>query len=180
VLFVLAYSLLGAYTPGYHWLYETISSLELFRKDELQQANFIIFGILNIFFAVALHHELRPGVSAKAIVLFQVLTGLGLIGDGIFIHEPGHMVCDLITFNSSLLTLFFFTNQFYKNPQWKGWVTYTIVTAVLMMGFLTAFGLANHQHSVAGLFERLAVFPRTVWSVVLVWRLLGGKRFKGG
>jgi len=175
LLFVLTYSLLGAFTPGYNWLYETISSLELFRQDALQQANFIVFGILNLCFAFALHRELRPGVSAKAIVLFQALTGIGLVGDGIFIHEPLHLVCDLVTFNSSLLTLLFFTPQFYKNPQWKGWVAYTIFTVLAMMGFLTAFGVADHRHSFAGLFERLALFPRTVWSVVFVWRLLKGK-----
>lgn len=178
MLFVLAYTLLGAYTPGYHWLYETISSLEIVRRDVLQQTNFIVFGFLNVCFAVALYHELRPSVSGKVIVLFQMLTGIGLIGDGIFIHEPLHMACDLITFNSSLLALLFFTNQFYKNQQWTGWVAYTIITALLMMGFLTAFGMANHTHGPAGLFERLAVFPRTVWSVALVGRLLAGKRLR--
>jgi hypothetical protein len=84
------------------------------------------------------------------------------------------MVCDLITFNSGLIILCLFTWQFYKNPNWKGWVTDSIISVLLMMIFLTAFGIANKNHGLAGLYERLAFLPRSLWSILFVIKLLKG------
>jgi hypothetical protein len=176
VLFMINYTLLGATTPDYHLLKETISSLELVRHDGLQQANFILFGLLTIGYTFGLSKELIPGVNAMLILLLQLLTGIGLIGDGFFIHEPMHMVCDLITFNSAMLVLLFFTWQFYKSTNWNGWIAYSILSAVLMMGFLAAFGVANHYQTLPGLYERLAVVPRTLWTIIFVSKLLAGNR----
>jgi len=175
--FMVSYSLAGAFTPGYRWLYDTISSLETYRTDNWQQANFILFGLLNILFAIGLAREVKWGFSGTTIFICQLLSGIALIGDGFFIHNPMHMVFDLVTFNASLLTLLFFTGQFYKNSQWRGWIAYSICTAMLMMAFLTVFGMSLYNGGRAGLFERLAVLPRTIWSVTLVIQLLRGRRF---
>jgi hypothetical protein len=97
-------------------------------------------------------------------------------GDAIFIHEPLHLVCDLIAFNSALLVLFLFAWRFSGDSQWKGWTTYSILTAMGMMVFLTAFGVANHLGGPAGSFEKLAALTRTSWSVLLVGKLYSGRR----
>jgi len=178
ILFAASYSLAGALTPGYLWQYDTISSLETYRTDGWQQANFIAFGLLNVLFAIGLTFEVKRGFSGIAAIICQLLSGIALIGDGFFIHNPAHMAFDLVTFNASLLTVLLFTGQFYKNKQWRGWITYSICTAMLMMAFLTAFGMSLHSGGKAGLFERLAVLPRTVWSVALVILLLRGRQFK--
>jgi len=179
LLFMINYTLLGLMTQNYHFLKETISGLELIRHDGLQQANFILFGLLTFFFTIGLSKELIPGVNALFILLFQSLTAIGLIGDGLFIYEPMHLICDLITFNSTLLVLIFFTWQFYKTRGWNGWIVYSILSALLMMGFLAAFGAANAAHTIPGLYERLAVVPRTVWTIVFVSKLLSGKSLRG-
>jgi hypothetical protein len=48
----------------------------------------------------------------------------------------------------------------------------------LMMAFLTAFGFANHLGGPAGAMEKLATSTRTLWSVVLTVKLLGGTRLE--
>lgn len=85
------------------------------------------------------------------------------------------MVCDLIAFNSALLVLFFFAWRFSGDPRWQGWATSSILTALLMMAFLTAFGFANHMGGPAGAFEKLASLTRTLWSAVLVAKLFSGR-----
>ncbi|HEX3372797.1 MAG TPA: DUF998 domain-containing protein, partial [Edaphobacter sp.] len=130
-----------------------------------------------IAFAFALRTELHHGRGARLIPLLQFLSGLAVIGDGLFIHEPLHLICDLITFNSTLLILFLFAWRFWPDPRWKHWAYYSIVTALLMMCFLTAFGLTNHPGGgPAGAMEKLAVVTRTLWSVLLTLKLLRGAR----
>jgi hypothetical membrane protein len=177
IIFFVTYSVFGFLTPGYHAFNETISSLEMAGHGWVQQINFILYGILNIGFAVGLAKSLKPNWYTVLIITFQSLSGLALIGDGLFIYEPLHFICDLLTFNSSLLLLFLFIRIFYKAPDWKSWVIYTILTAVMMMFFLTAFGLAHKSHGPAGLYERLAVLPKSIWTIILAVRLLSGKSF---
>jgi hypothetical protein len=127
-------------------------------------------------FSMALRRELCARRGAVLIPTFQCLSGIGVAGDAIFIHEPLHLVCDLIAFNSALLVLFLFAWRFSGDTRWKGWTAYSILTALLMMVFLTAFGVVNHLGGPAGAFEKLASLTRTTWSAVLVVELFSGRR----
>jgi len=176
ILFVLTFLVLGVMVPGYDALRETISALEFTALGSAQRINFLVFGLLLMTFGVALRRELGTGRGSVLIPTFQCLSGVGVAGDAIFIHEPLHMVCDLIAFNSALLVLFLFARRFSGDSQWKGWTTYSILTALLMMAFLTAFGVANHLGGPAGAFEKLATLMRTSWSVLLVEKLYSGRR----
>jgi hypothetical protein len=174
-LFVLTFLLLGALAPGYDPLRETISALEFTSLGFAQRISFFLFGLMLMLFALALRRELGAGRGAVLIPTFQFLSGVGVVGDAIFIHEPLHLVCDLITFNSALLVLFLFAWRFSGDSRWRGWTVYSILTALLMMAFLTAFGVANHLGGPAGAFEKLASLMRTSWSVVLVTKLYSGR-----
>lgn len=146
----------------------------------MQQANFILYGVLTILFTIGLSNELIKSTNAKFIVLFQLLIGIGLIGDGVFMYEPLHTLCDIIVFNSAMIVMFLFAWQFYKTKSWQGWIVYSLVAAFMMMALLAAFGVANAWHGWSGLFERLAVLPRTLWSIVLIIKLIKGRRLIAG
>lgn len=176
VVFVVTFLLLGAIAPGYDPWRETISALEFTAVGTAQRINFLVFGLMLMAFGLALHRELRGGQGGILIPIFQCLSGLGVASAGIFIHEPLHLVCDLIAFNSALLVLFLFARRFSDDNRWKGWKAYTILTGVLMMAFLTAFGVANRIGGPAGAFEKLASLTRTIWSVLLVVKLYSGRR----
>lgn len=176
ILFVAAFVVLGLITPGYDSLHQTISSLEFTTSSLLQRINFFLFGVLLIIFAAVLRRELNGGRGSVLIPLFQAICGAGVIGDAIFIYEPLHLVCDLIAFNASLLVLFLFAWRFSSDIRWQGWAGYSILTAILMMIFLTAFGVALHAGGWAGAFEKLASMTRTLWSVALVCALYSGRR----
>ena len=73
------------------------------------------------------------------------------------------------------MVLLLFAWRFAGDSRWKGWTALSILTALLMMAFLTAFGVAQHLGGPAGLFEKFASFTRTSWSVLLVQRLYAGR-----
>lgn len=176
LLFIVTYLILGALAPNYSSVHETISALEFTTLSVAQRINFFIFGLLLCAFAAGLRLQLNPGRGARLIPLFQFLAGIGVIGDALFIHDPLHLVCDLIAFNSALIVLFLFAWRFRNDIRWKGWGIYSIVTALLMMALLTAFGIANHVGGPAGATEKLATVPRTLWTALLTVKLLAGTR----
>ncbi|MGD0830021.1 MAG: DUF998 domain-containing protein [Terracidiphilus sp.] len=175
LLFVLTYLILGALAPDYDAQRDTISALEFTTVSAAQRINFLVFGALLCTFAVGLRSELMAGKGAAFIPIVQLMSGAGVIGDAIFIHEPMHLICDLIAFNSALLVLLLFAWRFYGDRKWKGWTTFSLMTALLMMGFLTAFGAEVHSGGPAGTFEKLASLMRTTWSALLVWQLYAGR-----
>lgn len=176
ILFIATYVVLGLLTPGYDSLYNTISALESTPSKLEQQINFFVFGALLCVFALGLRRELKPGFGAVLIPAFQFLDGLGVIGDAIFVHPAPHMACDLVAFNAALCVLFLFAWRFRRDPLWRGWTAYSILTAITMMALLFAFGMASHLGGPAGLMEKLATILRTTWSVLFVSRLLTGAR----
>lgn len=180
LLFVPAYLALGWLAPGYDALRETISALEFTPLGPAQRMNFLVFGMALCVFAAALRRELGGGRGAVLIPLFQGMSGAGVIGDAIFIREPMHMACDLLAFNSALAVLFLFAWRFSGDSRWRGWTSFSILTALLMMALLTAFGVANRMGGPAGAFEKLASLTRTTWSALLVFRLYAGRALDGG
>jgi uncharacterized protein DUF998 len=176
LLFIATYVILGALAPNYDPVRDTISALEFTTLSVAQRINFFVFGVLLCMFAAALRVELDTGKGARLIPFFQLLSGIGVIGDALFIHEPLHLICDLIALNSALLVLFIFAWRFWNDSRWKGWAAYSIITALLMMAFLTAFGFANHAGGPAGAMEKLATVWRSLWSALLTAKLLAGAR----
>ena len=176
VLFIATYIVLGFLTPGYNSLHDTISALELTPFRLAQQINFLVFGVLLCMFALGLRREMQQGFGSVLIPLIQFLDGLAVIGDAVFIRPVPHLVCDLLAFNAALCVLFLFGWRFRRDPHWRGWTAYSILTAIAMMALLLGFGMANHLGGPAGLMEKLATVVRTSWSVLFVVRLLAGSR----
>lgn len=175
LLFIAIFTTLGFLAHPYHPLRDTISTLEVTQFGPGQQANFFVFGVLLCLFAWALRRELQSGWCAWAIPVFQVLSGVGVIGDGFFLWPSAlHMVFALIAFNAALCVLFLFAWRVRRDSRWRGWAAGSILSAVAMMAFLFCFGMMNHFGGPAGLMEKLATVVRTLWSVALTSRLLAG------
>ena len=173
VLFTATYLIEGALHPGYDLMRQTISSLELVSNGWTQQVNFIVYGLLLGVFAVGIRKELFGGFGATVFPILQVLIALGLIISGIFVFEPLHTTGDYITFLSAVIGLFVIARRFAQERHWGiGWAVYSIGSALLMMGFLAAFGIALGHGGPAGLFERLAGLVRSIWTILFVGRLL--------
>ena len=176
IIFTVGYIIEATLTPGYSSLHRTISDLELVKHGWLQSANFILLGLFTCLFAIGLRKELESGIGARSLPALQLLVALGLILTGIFIHEPLHTPSSMISFISLVIGFFLFAKRFRGDERWKGWATYSILSGIFMMVFLSLFGFFKHSNGPIGLYERLVVATRSLWSFLFIFRLLRGVR----
>jgi hypothetical membrane protein len=135
-----------------------------------------MLGCFIILFAFGLRKELHAGYGFIALPALQILVAIGLILSGIFIREPLHTPSSIISFISLIISFFVFSKRFGKDIRWKGWAVYSIMSGIGMMIFLYLFGYAKSHSGPAGLFERLVVAVRSLWSLLFTIRILRGVR----
>jgi hypothetical membrane protein len=177
LLFNVIYFSFGAITPYYDMMRQPIGDLQLIRHGWIQSANCIVVGLFICAFAVGLRKELASGFGSISIPLLHILTAFGLILTGIFIHPPVHALVSIFTLASLVISFLLFARRFAGDARWKGWATYSIVTIVLMLVLLFAFLNAQSRNGpYAGVFERLIVVVRLVWSILFILKLLSGRR----
>jgi hypothetical membrane protein len=177
VIFTVTYLIEGALHPGYDLTRQTISALEGVSNGWTQSANFIVFGLFISCFAVGIRKELAGGIGETWFPLLQGVVALGLVISGIFVHDPIHTIGDFISFTAILIDFFVMARRFAGERHWRGWATYSIMSAILLLVFLISFGIALNRGGPAGLFERLAVLDRSIWSILFTARLLTGIGF---
>jgi Protein of unknown function (DUF998) len=192
LLFTGTFLAAGATRAGYDPWRQPISALSLGPGGWLQSVNFIVFGVLMGCFALGLRGALAPGTGAKWAPLLQAAVAAGLIIDGIFAQDPGmgyppgtaavtaastHGLLHNIGLGLAATALparcFVLARRFAREPRWRGWATYSIITGLLFIALLAAFGMASGTPSApAGLFEKLATIQASIYTIALCTRLL--------
>lgn len=192
-LFTATYLIAGATRPGYDPWRQPISALSLGPGGWVQVANFILFGLFIACFAVGLRVSLTPGIGATWGPLLQIVVAISLIVAGLFTQDPGHgyplgaplttpptlhgiihLIATFASLTARVIWCFVMARRFAREAHWRGWATYSIVTGVLMLLFLNAFGQAMSNNGPAGLFERLTIIVTSLLTVLLATRLLVG------
>jgi hypothetical protein len=177
LLFTFVYFAYGAIAPDYNIMRQSIGDLELLREGWIQSANFIVFAFFNFAFAEGLRREMVNGFGTTLIPLTMVATSVGLVLLGMFAFEPAHTLAGCIALLSIVCSCLLLSLRFAGDERWKGWSAYTMVTAILMSIFFIMYAYTRHNGSnYAGVYERLGVVTRLVWTFVLTIRLLDGRR----
>lgn len=195
VLFPTVYLIEGATRPGYNPWQQAISTLSLGPGGWIQRANFIMCGVSVIWLAFVWRQILRGGVCARWYPIVRGIEGLALVAIGFFSTDPApgyppgtvvvsttlqgtiHLVFTIIIVNAMALGLFIIARRFWRDPNFRGWATYSVISGLLTLVFIWAFGVANASHSpYSGVFERLATSTDTVWGAVLLIPLWAGRR----
>lgn len=199
LLFVVVFLIEGAIRPGYNAWYATISTLSLAHQGWVQIANFSLFGLLMLGFAIGLKVALGatgPGSLWGPLLLF--IVGLGLITDGLFVpdpilgYPPGfvsngpaslhgmiHNLAALVVFLALPSACFVMGRRFACDSAWRGWALYSIATGVLVLVFVAWFQVSvvvathipNGGSVPPGLLERLLVIIGCCWLSLLALRL---------
>lgn len=91
ILFTLMVIVASLSRPGYSQTYDFISDLGVGPNAILQNANFVIFGLLTIGLAIGLLGELSAprGISWKVGVGLVIIFGLGVLFAGVFPEDYG-------------------------------------------------------------------------------------------
>jgi uncharacterized protein DUF998 len=126
------------------------SGLALGPLGWLQALNFAFFGLTLIFFALGLHRSVAPsGRLSWTGPAFLVVAGVALVLaafktdprpiDGIQTwHGAIHLIAFLVLVLSFLLALLFWWRRLGRDPRWRGYAPYTLITALLYLVLLFA------------------------------------------
>jgi hypothetical protein len=198
-LFTIIYLIEGATRSGYSAWRLAISALSLGSGGWIQQANFVVFGVCTLCMAVAWRSALKGSGYAIAYPIIRGIEGLALIMVGFFSQDPAlgyppgtalstptlhgeiHIIGAYVVVGAMASGLFVIAWRFARDPRWRGWVAYSVISGLLTIVFMAFFGAGQNPHSMfagyAGLFERLATNIETVWGVLLLARLWAGTEF---
>lgn len=203
-LFVAVFLIEGATRPGYSAWRNQVSDLELSNQGWEQTANFLIFGLLCIGFAVGLRRLWRTGLASVWGPLLIGLFGLGLMAAGVFLTDPGrgyppgaplkgdpqtwhgwvHGINGLVLFNIVLpAACFVLARRFAVDPRSSRWKTYSWVTGALILvisvlGTLIVTPLTENGIISApdGLIQRAQIIIGWTWLALTALRLLRQER----
>ena len=180
VLFPIIYLIEGVTRPGFDAWQQTISALSLGPGGWIQQLNFALCGVSVLWLAYVWRKILAGGVCATWYPIIRSIEGLGQIAIAIFTQDPLHTAFLIVIVNAMCLGLFIISRRFWRNPDFRGWTTFSVACGLWPMIVMPIYGVALNAHSVltgyAGLFERLATNADTIWGVVLLIPLWAGRR----
>ena len=167
---------------------EPVSALEAGPNGWVQQANFVVFGLLTLAFVVGLHRGIRPSRRGLLGPALLFVSGMGLLLAAVFplredaagvTYDPGgHFVAGIVFFLSSAVGLVAVSRRLTGDPRWRSIATYTLGCGLLALaGFVLLGALAMPDdaplHEWAGLAQRIVIlavlFPARI---VLSLRLL--------
>jgi hypothetical protein len=183
LLFAVTYTVDGATRPGYDAMRDTVSALSLGPGGWIQIANFVVFGVLTAFSAVAWRAALSPGQGASIIPITKGLMALGLIiagvcvtdaaGDGAStLHGALHNAASFVALTATWCSSFFFAARFAREPGWQVWSVLMALSGIVIVGSLAGMGIAIAQQGNVGLFERLGTLLSLPLGLAVTGRLL--------
>ena len=194
LLFIVVFLIEGATRPNYSAWHHFVSSLSLGEGGWMQITNFLLCGALVICFSFGLRRVLHPGKGSTWGPILLGVFGLCLVGAGLFVpdpllgYPPGapstptlhgvlHMLLSLIVFIALPAACFVLARRFAGDPAWRGWVSYSIATGVLVIVFFILTDVVANlgPNSPAGFVQRLTIIIGWVWIALLALRLMSKK-----
>jgi hypothetical membrane protein len=199
LLFAVIFLIEGAFRADYNPWRTTISTLSLSDDGWMQVANFHLFGLLTLCFAVGLKRVFSTGVASSAGPILFAIVGVGLILAGIFVTDPClgypasspvnlpeslhgtiHNLAALAVFLTLPVTCFVMGRRFAGDPAWRVWSTISMIAGSLVLIFFTWFSTSvsasadaiSGEAVHAGLLERIASVIGCLWMSGLAFRLL--------
>src|SRR5918997_3251377 len=136
--------------PDHSLVTHPVSALAAGPSGWLQNANFFLFGVLMIAYAIGLHLGVRPTKWGMVGVTFLVLSGVGLLWGGVFpatdatgafdgdrlLHIPGF----IMTFLGGGIGLIVMSRRMTRDPRWQSVATYALATGTAMLVLILAGG----------------------------------------
>ena len=158
----------GEYSP----MAEQVSALEAGPNGWVQQATFVVFGVLTMVHAVGLHRAIAPSRAGFVGPAFLFLTGVGALVAGAFplredaagaTYDPGgHMAGGMLFFLGSPVAFLVLSVRLRRDPSWRPLAPYAVTAGVALLGsalVMSALVLPDDGplHDWAGLAQRLIV-----------------------
>ena len=195
--FIAVFLIAGAIRPHYDPLYNPVSALSLMGGGWVQIANFVVTGLLMLACGLGLRRGLASGRGATWGPILIGIFGLGLVGAGVFVTDPGfgyppgapsgvppvpslhgtvHTLVSLVVFVALSIACFVFARRFSAQPRSRIWAVYSFLTGLAVPAFIVASSVAWFSGGPGGLFQRLSICAGWVWVGLLAIRTMRGLR----
>jgi hypothetical membrane protein len=168
--FAAAMMLAGWLTPGYSPVTEMVSELGARGMPYADLANYVGFvptGVFIVLFSLGLRPILGRGALTGIISGLVALTGLGVLGTGLFQCDPGcslegasvemiaHALSGLVTFTFSAFTPLVMSLYYWRSNRRGVHFAYSILTSVVLialMGLMFSPAISEYRGLDQGLF----------------------------
>jgi Protein of unknown function (DUF998) len=183
ILFVGVFTIEGWLRPGYTPIRTFVSALSIGSRGLIQITNFLIFGVLFLFFARAVATEFKDRKASQAGPTLITIFSICLFFSGPFIMDPMgttpsqisvqgtiHGILGGIAFLIMPVSCFVFLSRFRKDPTWNSFVLWTLIISLLLSATLALFIFATKFpigksifHASLGLLQRMVLVPYMFW-----------------
>ena len=186
VLFVVVFLVEGWTRPGYDATRMFVSGLSLTDAGGQQVANFVVTGLLFLAAAMGWRRSMPDGPGCRWVPILIGLVGLGLVGAGVFVTDPGygyppgtpagfprgsslhsslHQAASILVFGGLPVAMFVMARRF--RGEGSRWALYSAASAIgMVVAFLAAFAFLD----VTGLMQRLSIVIGFGWVARVSWR----------
>lgn len=181
VMFVVAFTAAGTTRPGYSPVRQPVSDLGVGAEGWQLNVPLVVLGLLLVAFSVGFLSTFaaetgrpRPWLPAGLLMV----PGLGFAFAGIFpLPNPIHWLAGATLVFLGSIPAFFITGRLLRrDPAWRPWGTYAVVTGAATAALVAAmFALANPDSPAASL-PITGLAERAVFAVMLAWYVATGWR----
>ena len=166
---------------------DPISALGAGSSGWVQDANFVVCGVLLVAYAIGLHLGVRPARLGLLGPALLVLGGVGVVLAGVFPavdangafseDQVGHTVASFMAFLGTGIGFIVLSRRLVRDPWWRSLASYALASGIAIVVLIFAFGpLAEEPgtplHPWMGLFEWVIVAVWFACTIVLSLRLL--------
>jgi len=166
-IFLMAWILAIAATPGYKFGGQWVSDLGVGAGASYFNAGVISAGILSIPFAATLALVLRPSKLGIAGSTTLILAGMFLAGVGIFTENAGeaHWIVSISFFSLALIATTLLSYPLYRSTVMGAWTgQFTAIIVLIGVSLIAIYGMGP-------LAETIAVLLIAIWSLAIAWKL---------
>ncbi|MFX0196338.1 MAG: DUF998 domain-containing protein [Candidatus Hodarchaeota archaeon] len=182
IFYTIVLIILGLLRPGYSHVTQSMSELGEVGGPNAIMMNtigFPLLGFLLIAFAIGLHRGLSEGEGSMLGPGLIVLSGVGLIGSGIFPCDPGCIDVTLVSKMHSIMAtiaafamIFAALAIFYRVKNdllWQNYQLYSLLTGIVTAIIASAYMVFEPW---LGVFQRLSMGVSLLWIEIMAIQLL--------
>jgi hypothetical membrane protein len=183
LLFLMAMMVMESIQPDYNPFRESVSRLAIGLHGRFQTLSFFIFGFLFAVFSIRLYLATSRTMAARVGAVLFLLSGAGFFIIGVFHVAPDsdarwimtgrvHGMSANMTGTAFILGCLAFAAYFRIDKRWHNYFWFTLVIAIVCLGFSLAWKISPHTWTWKGLAERLMLLTGFLWIELVSIRLL--------
>lgn len=194
VTFIVTFLIEGATRAGYNPWLMYVSQLSTGPGGWVQVANFLVFGVSMLVFAVGLRSSLAGTRGSVGGPVLLALFAIAMLVAGLFTTDPGlgypvgappvhtlhgtiHGFAGLSVFTLLPAAALVMAWHFATAERAAAWTLYSIAVAVaLIVLFFGGFAVGAVHDAPTGLFQRITIITGWTWIAALAWRQLRGRQ----